>query len=370
MQDLRHAHTAAADWRAGLAHCLADMGPLTPDHRLGFLYVADRFAAELGDIVTVLQEVTGVRDWVGTAGIGVVATGREYYDEPALAMMVASCEPEEYRLLPKLEHDTRPMKQAHQRWMQQYRPTVALVHADPRTGAVPSLVSSLAEDVGFLVGGLTASRAGFPQLAGKVTEGGMSGVMFAGAVAIATGLSQGCSPIGPIRRISECAENVIVQIDDRPALDVFKEDIGELLARDLRRVAGYIHAALPVPGSDTGDYLVRNLTGIDPKRGLIAIGATVSTGDPILFVRRDKAAAEQDLDRMLKQIRQRTKATPKGGIYVSCVARGPNLFGQDSQELKRIKDTVGDFPLVGFFANGEISHNRLYGYTGVLTLFL
>jgi small ligand-binding sensory domain FIST len=25
---------------------------------------------------------------------------------------------------------------------------------------------------------------------------------------------------------------------------------------------------------------------------------------------------------------------------------------------------------VGFFCNGEISHNRLYGYTGVLTLFL
>jgi small ligand-binding sensory domain FIST len=370
MRDIRYGHAAAADWRAGLAHCLAGIGPLTDDHRLGFLYVADRFAAELDDIVTVLKEVTGVRDWVGTAGIGVLATGREYYDEPALAMMVAACEPEEYRLLPRLEHDTRPMKQAHARWMERHRPTVALVHADPRANAVPSMVAALAEDIGFVVGGLTASRGGFPQLAGKVTEGGMSGVMFAGDVAVATGLSQGCSPIGPIRRITECADNVIVAIDERPALEVFKEDIGELLARDLRRVAGYIHAALPVPGSDTGDYMVRNLTGIDPKRGLVAIGASVAAGDPILFVRRDKAAAEQDLDRMLKQIKQRVKSPPKGGIYVSCVARGPNLFGQDSREMKRIKDALGEFPLVGFFANGEISHNRLYGYTGVLTLFL
>lgn len=370
MRDFRHAHTANPDWRAGLAHCVAAIGPLAPEHRLGFLYVTDRFAGELGDIATVLKEVTGVRDWVGTSGIGVLATGQEYYDEPALAILVAACEPEEYRLLPKLEHNTAPMRELHGRWMQQYHPTVALVHADPRNQAVPSLVAGVAEELGFVVGGLTASRSSFPQLAGKVSEGGLSGVMFAGDVAVTAGLSQGCSPIGPIRRVTEAKENVIVTIDDRPALDVFKEDIGELLARDLRRVAGYIHAALPVPGSDTGDYTVRNLTGIDPKQNLIAIGAEVAVGDPILFVRRDQRAAEQDLDRMLRQVKQRAKTQPRAGIYVSCVARGPNLFGKDSQELKRVRDALGDFPLVGFFANGEISHNRLYGYTGVLTLFL
>ncbi len=370
MRDFRHAHTANPDWRAGLAHCVAQIGPLDPDHRLGFLYVTDRFAGELGDIATVLKEVTGVRDWVGTSGIGVLATGQEYYDEPALAVLVVACDPEEYRLLPRLEKTTAPMKEALGRWMQQYHPTVALVHADPRNASVPSLVEALAEDIGFVVGGLTASRNAFPQLAGKVTEGGLSGVMFAGQVAVTAGLSQGCSPIGPVRRVTEAQDNVIATIDDRPALDVFKEDIGELLARDLRRVAGYIHAALPVPGSDTGDYTVRNLTGIDPKQNLIAIGAEIAVGDPILFVRRDQMAAEQDLDRMLRQVKQRTKGTPKGGIYVSCVARGPNLFGKDSQEMKRIRAALGDFPLVGFFANGEISHNRLYGYTGVLTLFL
>ena len=51
-------------------------------------------------------------------------------------------------------------------------------------------------------------------------------------------------------------------------------------------------------------------------------------------------------------------------------ARGPNQFGDDSDELKMITKELGEFPLVGFFANGEISNNRLYGYTGVLTVFL
>ncbi|MGH8743735.1 MAG: FIST C-terminal domain-containing protein [Burkholderiales bacterium] len=55
---------------------------------------------------------------------------------------------------------------------------------------------------------------------------------------------------------------------------------------------------------------------------------------------------------------------------MSCLGRGENMFGANSEELRLIQKTLGDFPLVGFFANGEISHNRLYGYTGVLTLFI
>jgi small ligand-binding sensory domain FIST len=61
---------------------------------------------------------------------------------------------------------------------------------------------------------------------------------------------------------------------------------------------------------------------------------------------------------------------PRGGVYYSCIGRGASLFGPDSGELKLIRETLGEFPLVGFFCNGEISHNRLYGYTGVLTLFM
>jgi small ligand-binding sensory domain FIST len=72
---------------------------------------------------------------------------------------------------------------------------------------------------------------------------------------------------------------------------------------------------------------------------------------------------------MLGRMKARLSAPPRGGVYVSCLGRGINLFGDDSEELKQIRDELGDFPLVGFYANGEISQDRLYGYTGVLTLF-
>jgi small ligand-binding sensory domain FIST len=89
-----------------------------------------------------------------------------------------------------------------------------------------------------------------------------------------------------------------------------------------------------------------------------------------MFCRRDAEAAGEDLRRMLESIQQGLFAKPRGGVYYSCLGRGANLFGSNSEELRTIENALGDVPIAGFFCNGEISHNRLYGYTGVLTLFV
>jgi len=137
----------------------------------------------------------------------------------------------------------------------------------------------------------------------------------------------------------------------------------------MRRVGGLIFAGLPVAGSDTGDYLVRNLLAIDPGRGWVVLGAEVASGDAILFCRRDPESARRDMVRMVRQLAGRLGGTPKAGVYVSCVARGAALFGETAVEARLIRESLGEFPLIGFFANGEISRDRLYGHTGVLTLF-
>ncbi len=143
-----------------------------------------------------------------------------------------------------------------------------------------------------------------------------------------------------------------------------------MLARDLPRIGGYIHVALPVPGSDRADYMVRNLLVLDAERGLVAMAVSLEEGARVMFCRRDTQSAYDDLVRMLDDVGARATAPPRGAVYYSCVARGPGMFGDDSAELKTIADKLGNVPLVGFFCNGEISHDRLYGYTGVLTLFL
>jgi small ligand-binding sensory domain FIST len=250
-----------------------------------------------------------------------------------------------------------------------------VVHGDPRNTHIAQLIESLSTelDPGFLVGGLTsASKDDFMhQIAGEVYEDGLSGVLLSANIPVISGLTQGCTPLANKHTITRSEGHILAELDGRPALDVFKEDIGEALAKDLSGVAGYIFAGLPVPGSDTGDYLVRNLMGIDPDEKLLAIGDNLEDDAPIIFCRRDGATAREDMLRMLGDLGKRAGGGQiKGGLYYTCLGRGRNQFGKDSEELKMIRDQLGEFPLVGFFANGEISHNRLYGYTGVLTLFL
>jgi small ligand-binding sensory domain FIST len=214
-----------------------------------------------------------------------------------------------------------------------------------------------------------------PQVAGEIVaenaRGGVSGVLFSSEQMVVSGLSQGCTPIGEEHEITAADDpGVVRSIDGRPAVEVLRDEVGELLARDLRRIGGYIFAALPIPGSDTGDYLVRNIVGLDLDRGWLQVGAEVSEGDRLRFCRRVHATARADLKRMLADLRERAGGAPRGALYFSCVARGRNLFGPKSEELQLIRETFGDMPLTGFFANGEICNNRLYGYTGVLTLLL
>jgi len=152
---------------------------------------------------------------------------------------------------------------------------------------------------------------------------------------------------------------------------VLKEDVGDVLARDLNRIGGYIHVAKPVPGSDTGDYTVRNLIGIDPDGGMIAVGDDVAIGDSIMFVRRDPETAQQDFQAKLEALKDRLGAQPiQAGVFISCIARGVNMFGEAGREAAMVHEILGAFPMTGVYANGEICGNRMYGYTGVLSVFL
>ena len=85
----------------------------------------------------------------------------------------------------------------------------------------------------------------------------------------------------------------------------------------------------------------------------------------------EEELAREDLTRALGElkarlIRERGQFAPLGALYISCVARA----GGAEREMQLVRDTLGDVPLAGFYANGEISNRRLYGYTGVLILFL
>ena len=333
------------DWRA----CVEALG--RPGRGLGFVYFTDALAGEADKILDVLKARTGVGDWIGSVGTGVLATGTEYQDEPAMAAMVA---------------DVDAFSVFSGRKPPKTKASFAVVHADPAAPDLPGLVADMSAkvDTGYIVGGVSSSRLRTVQIANEVLSGGLSGALLGEQVAVATRLTQGCTPYPGRFRVTEGEDNIIAELDGRPALEVLLEAVGSEKTQLL--------VGLPVPGSEAGahfiDYTARNIVGVDPKAGLVAIGDLVQPGMEILFCKRDAAAAKKDLQDTLLNLKEAVP-DPRGALYYSCVARGEHMFGRRGAELDLVKRSLGEVPLVGFFCNGEISRDRLYGYTGVLTVF-
>jgi small ligand-binding sensory domain FIST len=398
MSRFRHGHATHPDWRMATELALAQIEGRVgtpgwaPEGNLGLAYLTAGLAPHATDILTLLQQRTGIEDWVGTCGHAIFATGVEYEDEPAITLMIADLPEDGFRVfsgaLPPPPPGARTVGGA-------LAAQSALVHADPATPDLAELVEDMAGKVagGMLFGGIASGRVEpRPQLANQVLAGGLSGVVFSSEVDLRMRVTQGCTPLAGEHVISGCSANLIRSLDGQPALDVLLSDLGvaeevrasrdgETLMRAMpaERVRAGLFVGLAdgdAPGRGKrpgfGDYLVRNLVGIDPHNRLVAIAALPQEGDRAVFCTRDARAARADLIRICTELRDELETDGlevRGAIYVSCLARGRSLFGAASVEIGLLQAQLGEVPLVGFFANGEIANHRLYGYTGVLTLF-
>jgi small ligand-binding sensory domain FIST len=329
---------------------------------LGFVYVTDRLKSDLGSVVEKLRAKTGVEHWVGTVGFGVIAGRSATYNEPAVAAMISTWPASAYQLYDGVP--SKPFKE------DVFGMATAIVHVDPRNRQFDDLLKSLGNaSQAYLLGGLTASRTKlYDQVAGSITTGGISGILLSPEISVSIGVSQGCSAIGPIRTITDTFEGLVATIDGEPALQALLNDLSAAKDADLRVLLQALHVGLPVLHCDTGDYVVRNIAGIDTERGYVAVADNIEVGQKMFFCRRNREAATKDLTAMVQKLHARTSA-PRGALYVSCCARGPNMFESAAEEVELVQSILGDIPMIGFYANGEIAGDRIYGYTGVLALF-
>jgi small ligand-binding sensory domain FIST len=382
------AHAAHADWRVALAQSLKQIqarieaagSPQGEAVRftLGWCYLSDHYAQHAGAILDELHlRMPGV-DWVGTAGIGVSASGVEYIDEPALVLMVAPLPRQSYRLFSAKQ----PLPAASSG----FEAHTALVHADGTEPELQELIHDLSARTatGYLFGGLSSARNRPLHLANGVLTGGLSGVAFGPEVNLVSRMTQGCQPIGPVRMITKAQHNVAISLDGQPALDCAMQDLGlhrdasddELAQALSTTLVGLITAAEDVPsrpGQFGSETAVRHLLAADRQHQVLAIAEQIEPGMRLAFCTRDKEAAKLDLVRIATEIRDEVESSAArriaGALYVSCSGRGGPHFGARHAELQIVRKALGDVPLVGFFAGGEIARNHLYGYTGVLTAF-
>ena len=218
--------------------------------------------------------------------------------------------------------------------------------------------------------------------------------------------------MGPVRTVTEVAQNVVYTLDDLPALDCLLNDLGSTLGQaeplDVRQMLPRLRSTLAGlsdegdstlswPGQFGTDTRVRHLIGLEPSRRGLALADTAHTGMQLAFCQRNVEAARRDLVRICAELREeagvpttRTRSTrlPEresaghevaaldrqrmvGAVYVSCAGSGRALlrrrFGRDADPPAT---PWARCPWSASLPAGEIAHRHLYGYTGVLTLFL
>lgn len=384
-------HASHPDWRMATELALTQLGR-EPDARhpplLGLVYASTAFVTNFADIQELLERRMPQVLWSGACVPGICADSAEYLDEPAVAILVGQ--------LPT--GSVQPFGAAWQEERGAAERLVApgsslLLHADPYAEGLTDRIRGLSETAapGLVFGGVVEPFGS----AARISEGSagpraVSGVCFGPEVSLLSRVTHGCSPIGREHTVSSCRGQAILTLNDRPALDVMFEDLGisvpERHARNPQQLLKLLREAPSARGLQVGlaaageprkigfgAHRINDLVGIDPVSRAIAVAGGPNTGDRAVFCRRDAAAARADLIRICTELREDLEASgqvARGAHYVSCVARGQRLFGASGAELALIRHNLGEVPLAGFFAHGEIADGRLHGYTGVLTVFV
>jgi small ligand-binding sensory domain FIST len=259
-----------------------------------------------------------------------------------------------------------------------------LLLADPFSTPIARLLPAICECRGPqaalpVVGGI-ASGASQPghnllMLDDQASPGGAVGVTIGGPVDVSVVLSQGCRPIGRPLVVTKCTGNVILELGGIKALDALREVAAGL---DDPQRALLAHGVLIGTVIDEyrdrfgrGDFLVRNILGFDRAKGAIGVGDVPRVGQTVQFHVRDAGTAHEDLQLLLDA--QQLRAPPGAGILFTCNGRGSRLFREHPNDVQTIRARLGELPLAGFFAAGEIGpvagRSFVHGHTASLALF-
>jgi small ligand-binding sensory domain FIST len=233
--------------------------------------------------------------------------------------------------------------------------------------------------IGGLASGATSPGLNVLFLDGEIHNSGVVGLALVGNVVIDTVVAQGCRPVGQLMQVTGCRGNIIYELDGRPAFSAVEELFEKMDKRDRELAVRSLFLGVVMDEfkeePEAGDFLIRNLIGIDPDGGAVAVGEHLQEGMRVRFHLRDAEASAGDLHGVLSGYERTMPKTDavSGALLFSCLGRGEHLYKQPNFDTGVFKQHLGDVPVGGFFCNGEIGPvggaTFLHGYTSSFGLF-
>ena len=263
------------------------------------------------------------------------------------------------------------------------QPPVFMIFADPFSTPVDEFLSALGSVspgcvvIGGLAGGGRDQGENRVLLNGQTYEDGAVIVAITGPVPIRALVSQGCRPTGERFVVTRSEKNVIHELGGRSALERLEEMFHSLSPQEQQLARRTLHIGIAIDEHRStfgrGDFLIRNLLGVDRASGSLAIGDRLQEGQTVQFQVRDAQSASEDLRVLLAEDRFRHQDRIRGALLFSCCGRGQGMFGRPHHDVRTVLEATGSMPMAGFFAQGEIGpvagSNFLHGYTASLALF-
>ena len=379
-------------------------GSLSAPADLALVFISSAFSSEYSRLMPLLKKrLSSQPVIIGCGGGGVVGMvaeegTQEIEHYPALSLSLAHLPNVDIAAFHLEPHQFPDLDSPPDAWVNligvppAQQPNFILL-ADPFSAKITDLLQGLdfAYPGSVKVGGLT--NGGMNTYTGlfcnyQLYREGTVGLALSGQLVMEAIVAQGCRPIGQTYRVTEGERNILLglaaQIGEelsqvgaksRLPLEVLQELIQNLSDEDRHLAQDSLFVGVAQTEFKTqlepGDFLIRNLVGVDPRAGAIAIGDRVRPGQRIQFHLRDAKTSAEDLRVLLEryQKQSQTSTSAIGALMFSCMGRGEGLYGKPNFDSTLFQHYVGEIPLSGFFCNGEIGPvggtTFLHGYTSV-----
>lgn len=361
---------------------------------LAILFISSDYRAAAVDLWPTLRREINARIVIGCTAGGVIGGGQEIEERPAVSLTAATLPgvmvqpfliqqeslpdpdggPKAWRSLVNAEPNANP---------------AFLILSDPFSLDADALVSGLdfafpsAVKIGGLASGGSAANENLLMMNDRISSHGAVGVALTGDINVEAVVAQGCRPIGDPLSVTGADGNILISVNNVSPLAYLQELFEKLTQRDQELLQTSLFLGILMDpfkkAPKQGDFLVRNILGLDQSNGIMAIGAALRVGQTVQFHLRDADTSREDLQLMLSRSDSAKFNKPSGdpsefgAMLFSCVGRGARLYGQPDHDSLLLKSVVGDIPVGGFFCNGEIGpvggRTYLHGYTSSIGVF-
>ena len=369
------------------ANVLSELGDTAPD--LAAIFVSSHYQADYDNVSGLVKDRLEPAKVFGCSAGGIIGNGVEIEQRPGVSITSASLpgvEIVDFHLngdsLP--DADAGPASWEELINVSQDQEPQFIMLADPFSFPVQDLLMGLdfafsrSAKIGGLASGAQQQGGNALFLNDRVHRSGAIGLALYGNITVDTVVAQGCRPVGQPMRITESQRNLLVKLDGQPPLNHLKELFQTMDSRDQGLMQNSLFLGVVMDElletPQQGDFLIRNVVGMDARTGVLAIGELLKEGQLVQFHLRDAETSAEDLTAVLERYAIDNRENQvHGALLFSCLGRGQYLYGRPNHDTDIFHEKLGQVPLGGFFCNGEIGPvsgtTFLHGYTSSFGIF-